>query len=192
MFYEKLQAEIERVPKHDVLLCTEDFNAVMSCENMGFEDCMGKMGIGNKMSENGIRFGSFCLANGLVIGDTFFQHRDIHKTTWVSPCGRYRNQIDHMAISKRHRNSLMDVCVKRGADIGSDHQLSIAKVKFKLKSHKKEKFDFGRYDIDLLRREGEDREEFRLECRNRFLVLETVEDEERSVDELWRCDQNAA
>ena len=184
-FYERLQDAVDKVARHDILLCVGDFNAVLGSSNEGFEACMGKMGVGNEMSDNGIRFASFCLANDMVIGGTLFQHHDIHKATWVSPCGRYKNQIDHVAVSRRHRNSLLDVRVRRGGDVGSDHQLGVARLKFKLKSQKKEKSQACRYDIELLRKNGEEKENFRWECRNRFLVLEAVEDEERSVDEVW-------
>ncbi|XP_066958651.1 uncharacterized protein [Macrobrachium rosenbergii] len=136
----------------------------MGCSNEGFEACMGKMGVGGRMSENGVRFGSFCLANDLVIVGTPFQHHNIHKTTWVSPCGKYKNQIDHIAVSKRYG--------------------SVAKIRLKLKSQKKGKPVVDRYDIDVLRRDGEDKEEFRIKCRNRFLVVETLEEGGRSVDEM--------
>ena len=109
-----------------------------------------------------------------------FQHLDIHKTTWVSPCGKYKNQIDHIAVSRRHRSSLLDVHVKQGADIGSDHQLSISKIRFKLKSQRDENPVAHQYDIDLLRRNGNEKDEFKIECRNRFLVLE---EEEQNVEE---------
>ena len=80
-FYEKLQEGIGRIARHDIVVCAGDYNAVMGSSNEGFEACMGKMGIGRRLSKNGVRFGSFCLANGLVIGSTLFQHLDIHKTT---------------------------------------------------------------------------------------------------------------
>ena len=142
-FYVKLQEGISRVAKHDVLVCIGDFNAIMGKSNEGFEECMGNMGLGRAMNENGVRLGSFCLANNLVVGGTLFQHLDIHKTTWVSPCGKYKNQIDHIAVSKKYRSSLLDVQVKRGADIGSDHQLCVSKFRIKLKSWK-EKNSGGR------------------------------------------------
>lgn len=89
---------------------------------------MGKLGAGSRMNENGTRF---CLANDLVIEGTLFQHRDIHKTTWTSPCSKHKNQIYHIAISRRQQSFLLDVCVKRGGD-GSDHQLGESKLRFKL------------------------------------------------------------
>ncbi|XP_066940938.1 uncharacterized protein [Macrobrachium rosenbergii] len=118
------------------------------------------------------------------LGGTLFQHHNIHKTTWVSPCRKYKNQIGHIAVSKRHKSSLLDVRVNRGADIGSDHQLRVAKMRLKLKSQRKGKPVVDRYDTDMLRREGEEKKEFRTECRHMFLVLETLEEEGRSVDEM--------
>ena len=103
------------------LLCIGDFNAVLRGSNERFEACMGSMGVRNEMSENGVRFTNFCLANDVVIGGTIFQHHNIHKSTWKSPCGKYKNQIDHIAISRKHKSSLLDVRVRKGVDVGSDH-----------------------------------------------------------------------
>ena len=71
-FYEKLQEALGRVVRYDILLCIGDFNAVLGRSNEGFEKCMGKLGAGSRMNENGIRIKSFCLANDLVIGAHFF------------------------------------------------------------------------------------------------------------------------
>ena len=56
----------------------------------------------------------------------FFPHKDVHKLTWVSPGGRDKNQIDHIAINGKWKRSLQDVRARRGADIGSDHHLVTA------------------------------------------------------------------
>ena len=34
--------------------CVGDFNAVLGSSNEGFEACMGKMGAGKEMSDNGV------------------------------------------------------------------------------------------------------------------------------------------
>ena len=77
-FYEKLQDAVSRVARHDILLCLGDFNAILGSSNEGFEECMGKMGVGREMSNNGVRLGSLCLANDLVIGGSLFQHQNIY------------------------------------------------------------------------------------------------------------------
>lgn len=41
----------------------------------------------------------FCGNSNLVISGTLFQHKDIHKLTWVSPGGRDINQIDLITIN---------------------------------------------------------------------------------------------
>ena len=51
---------------------------------------------------------------------------------WKTPNGHMRNQINHIAISKQFRRSLLDVRVFRSADIGSDHEMLVAKVQMKL------------------------------------------------------------
>ena len=79
------------------------------------------------MNENGERWADFCQANELVIGGTLFPHKECHKRTWRSPDGVIVNQIEHLAFSKRWRSSLQDVHVLRGADIGPDHHLLMAK-----------------------------------------------------------------
>ena len=43
-----------------------------------------------------------CVMNDLVIGGTIFKHKNIHKTTWISPNGRDKNQIDHIMINGRY------------------------------------------------------------------------------------------
>jgi len=73
----------------------------------------------------------------LIIGGTVFPHKTCHKVSWVSPDNITENQIDHIAISKRFRRSLLDVRNKGGADIGSDHHLMIANFRFKILASRK-------------------------------------------------------
>jgi hypothetical protein len=47
-------------------------------ENIGREACMGTHGIG-QMNENGERLLDFCEMNGLVVCNTIFAHKNIHK-----------------------------------------------------------------------------------------------------------------
>ena len=72
--------------------------------------------------------------NSLVIGGSIFQHKKIHKATWVSPDHRTEYQIDHICISYTFRRSLLDARAKRGADVGSDHHLVVGKMRLKLRN----------------------------------------------------------
>ena len=64
---------------------------------------MGRKGIA-RMNKNGERLAEFHALNGLVIGEIFFNHKDIHKLTLTSPNGRDRNQIDHIINNGRSKS----------------------------------------------------------------------------------------
>ncbi|XP_063435995.1 craniofacial development protein 2-like [Mytilus trossulus] len=123
-FYEKLQSITCKTPRHDILIVLGDMNAKVGNDNLDRERFMGKHGLGT-INENGELLVDFCEDNDLVIGGTLFPHKNIHKITWNSPNGRDKNQIDHMMINGRWKNSLYDVRAMRGADCGcgSDHHL---------------------------------------------------------------------
>lgn len=132
IFYQQLQKIINDVPTHDLLILMGDLNAKVGNKNEGREKNMGSHGCGD-MNENGVLLADLCGMNDLVIGGTIFPHHEIHKKTWISPNGRDRNQIDHIMINGQWRHSLHDVIVRRGADVGSDHHLLLAKIKLHLR-----------------------------------------------------------
>jgi len=133
---------------------------------------MGRHGIGN-MNENGELFSEICASSDLIIGGTVFPHKTCHKVSWVSPDNIMENQIDHIAISKRFRKSLLDASNKRGAHIGSDHHLMIANFMFKILAAKKKiKTRREKYNVQKLQMPSV-RKEFKLELKNRFSVLST-------------------
>ena len=78
------------------------------------------------------KFVSFCGLNNFAITTTMFPHKDIHLHTWISPNSINKNQIDHVAINGKFKRSINDVRVQRGADVGSDHNLLVIKLKLKL------------------------------------------------------------
>ncbi|GFS14922.1 craniofacial development protein 2-like [Elysia marginata] len=135
-FYSKLQEVLTYIPKHHITIVMGDLNAKVGSDNTGFEKYMGKQGRGVR-NQNGERFLELCMGNNLVIGGTIFKHEDIHKETWNSPDGQTRNQINHAAINRRWRSSLVDARAIRGGDIGSDHNLVLTKLRLKLEIKKK-------------------------------------------------------
>ena len=170
-FYTNLQDQIDKTPQHDILIVMGDFNAKVGADNIGYETCMGCEGLGDR-NDNGQRFSDLCLENGLVIGGTVFQHKDIHKSTWLSPDGRTSNQIDHIAISRKWRRSMTDVRAIRGADAGSDHNLVLCKLQLKLRSsgkkNKQQLFDSNKLkDLNV-------KTQFNLTLKNRFDILEST------------------
>ena len=126
-----------------------DMNAKVGDDNKDREKIMGTHGLG-QMNENGEMFTDFCTYNELVIGGSIFPHKRCHKVTWVSPDNKTENQIDHITIRRNWRSTLQDVRTRRGADIGSDHHLVVAKLKIKLANHRPKTNKRSRFDLDKL------------------------------------------
>jgi hypothetical protein len=123
---------------------------------------MGRHGMGTR-KENGEMIIDLCVKYNLVIGGRLFPHKDIHKATWVAPNQRTFNQIDHVAISKKWRRSLLDVRSYRGADVASDHHLVKAQLRLKLAANKppsqrttRRKFNMEKFNHAETRKEFED------------------------------------
>ena len=181
-FYSLLQGVIDKLPRRDINVIMGDANAKVGQDNTGYESIMGQHGLG-QMNENGERFANFCAFNSFVIGGSVFPHKRIHKATWVSPDGLTENQIDHFCISRRFRRSLEDVTVQRGADVGSDHHLLLAKLKLRLKHHgPRNGTRRTKYQVSLL--DGDKKEEFQLQLRNRFQPLANL-GEDIDVEAHW-------
>ena len=181
-FYSRLQAVLDKLPKKDVNIVMGDANAKIGADNTGYEDIMGKHGLGT-MNNNGERLANMCAFNRLVIGGSIFPHKRIHKATWISPDGCTENQIDHFCIAHKFRRSLEDVRVLRGADIGSDHHLLLAKIKIRLKYYgAKSSEKRPKYQVNLLGTQGK-QDEFKLELKNRFQLLEELVEED--VEAHW-------
>ena len=114
-------------------------------------------------------------------------HKDVHKYTWTSPNGQYRNQIDHVTIRSQFKRSVYDTRVHRGADVGSDHNPVISKTKLRLNSTGK-KQEITRFEESKL---GEPviRQQFQLELRNRFSILQTSDQNETGADDQKNSEQ---
>jgi endonuclease/exonuclease/phosphatase family metal-dependent hydrolase len=134
-FYEQLN-EILKKQKKDIIILGGDLNAKVGQDKVGLEHIMGRHGL-RERNENGQLFVDFSASRDLVIGGTIFPHKDCHKVTWVSLDHTTENQIDHVAVGRQWRRSLPDMRNKRGADIGSDHHLVVAKFRMKIQTYKK-------------------------------------------------------
>ena len=179
-FYGLLQDVTSRFSGKDVMIVSGDLNAKVGADNRGHEEIMGSHGIGED-NDNGDRLMNFCNTNGLVIGGTIFPHKDIHKVTWISPDDKTENQIDHICINRRFRRTLQDVKVARGADIGSDHNLVIGKLRLTLKKFAKKNETRKKYNVTSLRN-PKIKQEFSIELKNRFEALTELPED---IDEHW-------
>ena len=181
-FYRTLTDTFDELPRHDIKLLLGDFNTKVTSGRYGSEAVIGGESLHSSSNDNGTRLVDFCATNQLVIGGTLFEHKNIHKGTWRSPNGLTVNQIDHICIGKRFRQSLFDVRVCRGADIGSDHYLVLGLLKIKLQSVTK--INANRHNVPAIERLRDRTKvtEYNVALQNRFASL----DNEVDLEDMWR------
>lgn len=90
-------------------------------------------------NNNGNRIIDFCIQNNLVVMNTFFQHKDIHKYTRECKSRNERSIIDYIIVSRDVRRKIKDVKVNREAEIFSDHYLLTAKTNFGIRTKREDK-----------------------------------------------------
>ena len=183
-FYEQLQVTLDKIPRHDVLVLMGDFNAKVGANRSHWRGVLGAHGIGD-VSDNGLRLLEFCALNGLVITNSFFRHKAIHKYTWYSNTRRTQNAIDHIIVRSKSLSSVQDARVFRGADISTDHCLVAANIKLKLKKARPKGNMEPRFNTELLK-DDEVVEQFQSIVGGRFhaLLNEMETDADDALEEL--------
>ncbi|XP_025421560.1 uncharacterized protein LOC112691510 [Sipha flava] len=131
-FYVNLDLTLNALPQYRIKIVLGDLNAKIGKEAV-FRPIIGSHSLHETTNDNGLRLIDFACGNGLVVKSTMFPHKNIYKGTWMSPDGRYVNQIDHVLVSVRFKNCIQDIRTMRGADGDSDHYLVKGKMKVKIK-----------------------------------------------------------
>ena len=157
-----------------------DFNARVGNDVASWKGVIGKHGIHEEATDNGLRLLELCATNGLCVAGTLFEHRDIHKYTWYQRGTDFKSQIDHIIVRQRWRSSLEDTRVYRHAEFNnSDHRLVMAKLRLRLRAEKRPKKI--RLNVDRFK-SMETQLVYELELQNRFAALG---DEFKDVEESW-------
>lgn len=168
-----------------------DLNARVG--NVKYKDIIGQYGL-DERNERGGRFIQFCEQYELMVANTWFKLPKRKLYTWKKPGDTGRRQIDYIAVRKRFRRSIRMAKTYPGADIGSDHNPVVVRVKIALKTKIKAATKKARLDMDLLKK-SEYSERFSAAVQNRFKGLR-VEDMEQTPDNMWSnlkdCMQMAA
>lgn len=136
MFWEKLTNATETCDGKIYVL--GDFNARVGITDKEYETIIGRYGE-NVRNNNGLRMLDYCQLNNLIITNTFYQHKDIHKYTRAEPSRQEKSIIDYIVVQEGNKSSIIDVRVRRGPEIGSDHFLLVAKIKQETTNFDKER-----------------------------------------------------
>jgi hypothetical protein len=83
-FCAELQQIREKVPKHDIVITLGDYNAKIGRER-AYQKVIRNHTLHDKTNRNGVLVSEYAIANDMVVVSTFFQHKNIHKGTWISP-----------------------------------------------------------------------------------------------------------
>jgi endonuclease/exonuclease/phosphatase family metal-dependent hydrolase len=121
-FYEDLQIVHNKIPKHDIVIILGDLNAKIGKEEV-YQNVAGKHTLHETSNRNGEWVCEYAIANNMKIISTYYQHKRIHKGTWISPDGNTLNQIDHVIIDTQKKDVVEDVRTMRGLNCDSDHFL---------------------------------------------------------------------
>ena len=115
----------------DEIICVMgDLNAKVG--NEIHTNVIGKYGLG-KRNDRGERLIQFCQQNKLFVTNTWCQQPPRKLYTWKSPGDIIRNQIDYIIINERFRNCIKQAKTYPGADINSDQNPVVIKIKVKQK-----------------------------------------------------------
>ena len=136
-FYEALRETITSIPKDDKLILLGDFNARVGTDWETW-DSLGRYGIG-KINSNGLKLLELCSELNLVICNTFFHQKKIHKTTWTHPRSKQGHLLDYIITRKRDLADVCNVRVLRSAECDTDHKM--VRGKFKCRIRKKIRFE---------------------------------------------------
>ena len=121
-FYDTLYSTLRRISEDDKCILLGDFNPRIGRILDIWHGVIGHHGVGN-MNNSGLRLLSFCSELGLAITNTFLQHRDMHKTTWMHPRSKHRHLIDYIIVRRRDLNEVQITLAMRGAECSTDHRL---------------------------------------------------------------------
>ena len=132
-FYQTLRETILGIPKDDKLVLLGDFNARVGndCETW---NAIGAFGVGLQ-NDNGLCLLQLCTELDLVITNTFFHLKPIHKCTWTHPRSKQGHLIDYVIVRRRDLQDVRSTRVHRGADVESDHYLVRSKFSFNIRKN---------------------------------------------------------
>ena len=176
--YDQVQALVDKVPKRDHLFIMGDFNCKLGKLHVNFPGSIGKHTPGTA-NARGELLAKFCVANDLVVSNTFFQKRKLH--TWTSPDEQTKNQIDFILTRKPSvRQRVLDSSVLNIPDI-SDHRLVRTRVRMSFSWPARQARMFK---PDLENLSSEIAKTFQIQLSNRFSVLDEISDPEALFENI--------
>ncbi|XP_049786036.1 craniofacial development protein 2-like [Schistocerca cancellata] len=125
-FYDALSDVVVRGKDKDSVLLMGDFDARIGNRTEGYEKVMGKFGEDMEANSKGKQLLDFCASMGLVITNSFFKNKNIHRYTWE--VRGTRSVIDYIITDQEFRKAVRDTCVFRGFFDDTDYYLICSEI----------------------------------------------------------------
>ena len=94
-------------------------------------DIVGNEGLG-EMNGRGEKLMEWCEQNDQIIMNTWLTKHARKLWTWKSPDGITRNQIEHITVKRRFKNTIRDIRTHPETDCNSDYNMLVGKIKVNL------------------------------------------------------------
>ena len=127
-FVDEVNDALLRVSATESTVLMGDFNAHVGTDTDTWKGVIGKHGV-TGLNENGRYLLQLCCSNELCIINTFFQLREVHKYTWYRPGMDQKSLIHFCIVSSDLFSDVLDVRVKRGAELSTDHHLVVCSLR---------------------------------------------------------------
>lgn len=127
-----------------------DFNGRVGRRDSMYKEVMGPFGEDIR-NNNGERLLNFCILNNMLVTNTLFEHKNIHRYTREMSSRGEKSIIDYILVQKEKRAIVLDTKVRRGPEIGSDHYVVTAKIKDENNTSKNEEKTKRKIEHECLR-----------------------------------------
>ena len=179
-FYDMLQTAVTKVPDSEQLFICGDLNGHIGTDSSGFREVHGGRAYGQRNAE-GERILELCVANELVVGNSWYQKKPQHLITYQS--GEHATQVDYILFRRAFRKRVSNVKVITGEECAPQHRLVVADFSVVVQPPPKRKFT-PRLKVWKLRdpeKQAEFAECFKAKVQNPIANNEA----ENSVEGLW-------
>ena len=138
--------------KQALVMIIGDLNARVGNDHTIGQGILGRYNGDEPLNNNGDMLLNLCIQNQLLIGNTLFNHKKIHKITFEGDGRDVSSTIDYFIYSKEIRKRIRDVKVIRGAELNTDHRLLVAETRFRKPRINKKRF-YERIKYEELRKD---------------------------------------
>ena len=128
--YNQLSSAVKQVPKHDILIVLEDFNAQLARN-------FAKYSYHETSNANGNLVNNFIQESNLIVANAYFQKKTTKLWTYISDMSSRKPQVDYTMVNKKWKNSVHNCqSYNTFSSLGSDHRVVNMKMKLSFRQSK--------------------------------------------------------